>query len=571
MCEAQQMATLQDGHLPRAVSATFESLDSTDMARCLAGTREDILQQVYCWISGDNEQIRQSDQANAVEESSRIFWINGSAGTGKTFLSTVWGNINAEHNTGKTTIAYTVAEACRANKTLGATFFCSRYSAERSNPNLIFTTIAHQLGQFFAPFRTEIARALKSHPDIGYSSVPYQLEELILKPLRAVGDSFPSSLIIFDALDECKDDRVTSIILSSLSRHVADLAPLKFLITSRPEQNITSAFKSSTQLSPLARPLILHEIELGIVQQDIESYLTSSLSQIREAYYLENSWPSPSDVRALAMLSNGLFIFAATSVGFIRDRNYSSPADQLASLLINAPMVAQSPSSPHHRLDELYTQVLNHAFPNIAPPLTDRIKIVLGSIILLRDPLSSRALENLLKLRPTTVRQTLVHLQSVVIVPENESQVMRLLHPSFFDFITDPPRCRKTNFVVNTLTQHTILACACLEAMMCLRQDICEIQNPSLLNSEVDDLPSRITKYITPHIQYACRHWAFHLKNASISDVLLDLVKQFCSKCLLYWVEVCSLLGELRSALVALHDAQQFLVVSSVFRYKINS
>jgi hypothetical protein len=67
-----------------------------------------------------------------------------------------WRKIDVEHGTGKTTIAYTVAEACRASKTLGATFFCSRYSAERSNPNLIFTTIAHQLGQFFAPFRAEM-------------------------------------------------------------------------------------------------------------------------------------------------------------------------------------------------------------------------------------------------------------------------------------------------------------------------------------------------------------------------------------------------------------------------------
>jgi hypothetical protein len=242
---------------------------------------------VHSWICGDGER---SGNAN-INENPCIFWINGSAGTGKTVLFIDPGKIDADHRTGKTTIAYTIAEACRANKTLGATFFCSRYSAERSDPNLIFTTIAHQLGQFFDPFKAEITRVLKSHPDIGYSSVPYQLEELIVKPLHAVGDSFPSCLVIFDALDECKDDRITSIILTSLSRRVTELSPLKFLITSRPEQNITSAFKPPSRLSPLAQPLVLHEIELGIVQQDIERYLASSLSQIREEYYLENSWP----------------------------------------------------------------------------------------------------------------------------------------------------------------------------------------------------------------------------------------------------------------------------------------
>jgi hypothetical protein len=396
--------------------------------------------------------------------------------------------------------------------------------------------------------------------------VPYQLEELIVKPLRAVGDSFPSCLVIFDALDECKDDHVTSIILSTLFHHITELSPVKFLITSRPEQNITNAFRSLTQLAPLARPLILHEIELCIVQQDIERYLTVSLSQIRDEYDLERSWPSASDIRALTVLSNGLFIFAATSVNFIQDRNYSSPPDQLASLLENAPTLAHSWASPHRRLDELYTQVLGHAFPHITAPLADRLKMVLGSIILLRDPLSSYSLEHLLNLRPTTVRQTLRHLHSVVTVPESDSQVIRLLHPSFFDFMTDPTRCRKAHFVVNPLTQQTVLACACLNTMMLLREDTCEIKNSCMLNSEVDDLPSRIAKYIPPHIQYACRHWVFHLTNACISDVLLDLVRQFCSKGLLHWVEVCSLLGELRNALVALHDARQFLVVGcSVF------
>jgi hypothetical protein len=338
-------------------------------------------------------------------------------------------------------------------------------------------------------------------------------------------------------------------------------------VTSRPEQNITMAFKSR-QLGSAAQRLILHEIELGVVQHDIDRYITSNLSLIREYYGLESSWPSEADIQALAVLSNGLFIFAATSVHFIQDRNYSSPRDQLADLLRNSVMVAESSSSPHRHLDRLYTQVLNHAFPDISPRLGARLKTVLGSIIFLQDPLSPLALEWLLNLTPRTVRETLAHLQSVIIVPENDVQIIRLLHPSFVDFMTDPMRCQDAKFVVNAEAQHTLLACACLQTMRVLKQDICGIINPSVLNSEVDDLPSRITKCIPPHIQYACRRWALHLTNALVSDLLLDLVKEFCSKYHLYWVEVCSLLGELRNALIALHDAQQFLAVScSVSQY----
>ena len=480
---------------------------------------------------------------NDMTKNPHILWINGSAGTGKT------------------TIAYTVAETCSNHGILGASFFCSRDYAERSNPDQIFTTIAHQLGLFSPLFKVELTRALKSNPDIIYSSVPYQLERLIVKPLREVGGLFPACVIVLDALDECKDDGFTSIIMSSLSRYITELSPIKFLVTSRPEQNITTAFKSQI-LGRASHRLVLHEVELGAVQHDIELYLTSKLSMIRESYGLERSWPSETDVRNLARLSNGLFIFASTSVNFIQDRNDSSPRNQLAALLHNSVTVTESSSSPHRHLDRLYRQVLDHAFPKISPGLLHRLKIVLGTILFLKNPLSPLALELLLHLRQNTVRETLVHLQSVIIVPQNDAQIIRLLHPSFFDFMTDPMRYGNATFGLIATDQHTWLARACLQAVTTLKRDICGIQSVFILNNEVDDLPLRITKCIPPHIQYACRHWAWHLINASVSDQLLGLVKEFCSKYLLYWIEACSLLGELRNALIALQDAKQFLSVS---------
>jgi hypothetical protein len=469
-----------------------------------------------------------------------IFWIKGSAGTGKT------------------TIAYSVAEDCRKHNVLGASFFCSRDDAECSNSRLIFTTIAYQLGLFNALFRDEVTRALKSNPDIGYSSEAYQLEQLIVKPLRALQGSFPPAVVVLDALDECKESNTTSTILSSLSRHVNELRPLKFLITSRPEFHINTAFKSS-QLSLATQRLILHEVELGVVQDDIERYLSSMLGRIGECYGFEGIWPSPEDVHAIAQLSFGLFIFAATSVKFIEDRNYCNPRRQLEKLIRDAATSAEA-SSPRHRLDRLYSQVLDLAFPDVSLELSGRLKVVLGSICLLQDPLSSVALERLLCLNG--VRQTLLYLHSVIIVPEDKAGMIRLLHPSFFDFITDPTRCLNPRFVVDATAQHTLLARVCLETMVQgLQRDICGIRNPSLLSSEVDDLPSRIASHIPPHLQYACRRWAWHLTNGMVSDNLLSLVEEFCSKYLLFWVEVCSLLGELRNALLALDAAQVALRV----------
>jgi hypothetical protein len=373
-------------------------------------------------------------------------------------------------------------------------------------------------------------------------------------------------VVVIDALNECKDDSATSVIVAALLRHVTELSPLKILITSCPERKIAAGFESSA-LGLATRRFALHEIKLGVVQNDIERYLTAKLTVTRQLFHLQDSWPSTVDIQALSSLSFGLFIFAATSVKFIEDQNYSDPVGQLAKLLRSSTATAEGPS-PQCHLNQLYTQVLTHAHPDISLDLAGRLKLVIGTILLLRDPLSARNLEYLLNMIPdnpdsnhSPVRHTLIHLHSVVIVPHDDTQVIRLLHPSFFDFLINPDRCLNTKLVVNTGAQHTLLAQACLYAMKGLKRNICGIESFTMLNSEVDNLPARITRYIPAHLQYACRHWGSHLANAMVSDILLNLLKEFTSEGLLYWVEVCSLMGDLQSLLMSLDVALQALAV----------
>jgi hypothetical protein len=518
-------------------SAAFESLDPQKIVRCFEGTRVDVLDQLRRWIDEENT-------GDSTVPDAPIFWINGSAGTGKT------------------TLAYTFADECRRRGIPVTSFFCSRDFAERSNPNLIFASIAHHLAQIFPSFGVRLAEVLQLNPHLASASVPYQLEELIINPLRSTRDSFRLCLIVIDALDECKDEGTTSIILSSLSRYVSEISPLKILVTSRPEQSITSVFASrSGHLNAASQRLVLHELELGVVRQDIKLYLSSALRDIAERHRLDSSWPEEEDIQALATLSSGLFIFAATSIKFVEDRNDSDPVGQLTRLLS-----AGVQSSPYHHLDKLYMQVLTRAFPDISIQLSGRLKMILGSIVFLQEPLSPLSLENLLGLTPSAVRQTVLHLCSILRLPDSDSDTrpIQLHHPSFADFITYSNRRCDARFAVDSEKQHTLLAIQCLRAMQSLKRDICGINNPCILNSEVDDLPSHITANIPTHIQYACRYWMFHITYALISDNLVDLLKEFCTKYLLYWVEVCSLLGELRNTLVGLHAVKDFLLVRAL-------
>jgi hypothetical protein len=188
---------------------------------------------------------------------------------------------------------------------------------------------------------------------------------------------------------------------------------------------------------------------------------------------------------------------------------------------------------------------------------------VLGTVVLLFDPLDPESLEGLLDLEDRTVRMVFSSLHSMVIVPEPGDGPVRLIHPSSHDFLIDRGRCSDDDFVVNAHLQHTLLAELCLRVLLKnLSRDMCEIKDPSIFNQEVVDLPIRIAIHIPAHVRYACRHWASHLLSGSIHNTILELLLQFSSTQLLNWLEVMSLLGDLNSAITALQSAVRTVKVS---------
>ena len=131
----------------------------------------------------------------------QVYWMNGHAGSGKS------------------TIAQSFAEWLSAQHKLGASFFCSRESNIRSDYKTIFPTLAYQLAQpshlASSKYRKALLRALKKNPDIASLTLQNQLEELLVKP---VVDSDLTTILVIDALDECRDNNSTSIVLSFLDR-----------------------------------------------------------------------------------------------------------------------------------------------------------------------------------------------------------------------------------------------------------------------------------------------------------------------------------------------------------------
>ncbi|EKM52754.1 uncharacterized protein PHACADRAFT_211969 [Phanerochaete carnosa HHB-10118-sp] len=521
-----------------AVAARFDY--PSQRVTCEDGTRSETLNTIYQWLLPHQAELRIPEIVLQLPRLDALaFWLSGVAGTGKS------------------TISQSVAQWCSERGYLGASFFCSRDSRECSDVQMIFPTIAYQLGQWDRRFREKTAEVLRQDPDIQTSLVSRQLKRLIVDPLQEL-PNFPPCAVVIDALDECKDDETTSLIVRALSQHVSDLAPLKIFLTSRPIPNITYGFQS-TGLLNATQHIILHEVPPATTERDIGIFLQEKMASVRQRYNLGRSWPSADQMSQLVARTHRLFIYAATAVRYIEDVNACDPKGRLRSLLEGQGATANERTA-FDQLDELYLQVLKSAHPNVTRELKLRLKSVLGTLVLIRDRLSPNAIDTLMFLEPGTVRTTLTYLYSVVMVPDEDDAMISLIHPSFQDFLTNANRCRDPDLLVDPANQHGLIARRCLETMIGgLQMDICNI-GQSVPNSEVPRLPDLIATHISPSLQYASLHWAHHVSSGEIDNELSSLVVEFSENYLLNWLEVLSLLGELGEAVSAMQKLRERLL-----------
>ena len=115
------------------------------------------------------------------------------------------------------------------------------------------------------------------------------------------------------------------------------------------------------------------------------------------------------------------------------------------------------------------------------------LRTTLGSIVTLLSPLSASSLSRLLGIRKEVLDQTLNDLHSVLDVPKDQSQLLRLHHPSFRDYLLSRDRCQDPGFWVDEKQAHQTLANSYIQLISTsLKQDIYSLDTPSMLTSDVD-------------------------------------------------------------------------------------
>ncbi|QRV98536.1 Vegetative incompatibility protein HET-E-1 [Ceratobasidium sp. AG-Ba] len=384
-------ATLAERRLnamPISMEGIYDYGESVHLgrARCLPGTRVELLAQLGNW---------------AQDYQTRIFWLNGMAGSGKT------------------TVAYSFCEQLDSTRRLAASFFCSRQLPSCRDINRIVPSISYQLARYSLPFAQAISSILAKTPDAHTLPIHSQLIELLVKPLNRVKESLPCDLVIvIDALDECGDGML-DFIVSLLSTTKG--SPAKFFLSSRPEPEVLDKI-------PRTQLFEIHIHELGqtmvhVVKEDIRTYLQTTLSR--------TGFVSEADIDQLVERSGVLFIYAATVVRYI---SQSSDPARLRKIL---GLPTDTGRSTQH-LDRLYDTILAPALGS-GDKDSEEAKLILCTIVCALEPLSTSIISELLLFDERAVVAPLLE-RLVPVIQVSSSQVASTIHASFTEYLLDANR-----------------------------------------------------------------------------------------------------------------------------------
>ncbi|KAF9058269.1 hypothetical protein BJ165DRAFT_120998 [Panaeolus papilionaceus] len=411
--------------------AAYNSRDRYDPPKCHPNTRTGLLNTTRNW---------------ARDGRSRILWLYGSAGAGKS------------------AVAQTLAMELRAASNLAASFFFSRtaqLNSHRGHEGRFVTTIAYQLTEVVTGLKHFVEHVIVSRPSIFDLTLTEQVVALIIDPLKALQLDMANNggtacvlpkVIVIDGLDECKEEAGQIQVLEALAALVSyqDVFPCSVFLASRPEVIIRSWMNNNQSENPqLLRTISL--LDHCDSDHDIEVFMNDETAKIKQShllkYLIPASWPSPELVQRIIRRASGQFVYAATIIKYIKDLR-GHPCERLEAILKHA---IPSDDRPYADLDALYLHILRQTkHPKLVHQiLAFRITTTTfwGKML---DIDSRDYLRTLLSL-PYSVHTLLVDLQSIMNCDEDGMQLMGYAdrnrpypalfhHASLLEFLLDPHR-----------------------------------------------------------------------------------------------------------------------------------
>ncbi|KAG8724741.1 hypothetical protein FRC09_015008 [Ceratobasidium sp. 395] len=501
----QTMRTLE-------IDRMYAKLRPTDLAgynpdyRCAEGTRLDLVEELVGW-------------AQKPKASSRLAWVHGPSGFGKSSIAT------------------SLCLRLSDQSTLASSFFCKRDIPELRNPRRVLMTIAYGLARRWEPYQKALITAFRKDPELHSKHFQPLYNALLCDPLRtASAGNQPAGLlvVVVDALDECGDTVARRQLLRCLLDLSRRLSWLRTLVTSRPDPDVQEFFVRTK-----SRRYIGFDVTKYDASADIRVFVQGYLGSMTGVKGLPND-----AIDRISTQASGLFIWARTACKFIADGfDRRERLDQVLS------------GSGLADIDLLYATAIRNGMLDAGGDNMNYMLECLGVVVATaqRTPLSVANLALLLQDRVSedAPGRIVGSLSSVLYVDRSSGDAIRIFHPSFMDFIID--RSRSKELCVDLEQQNTVLAECCFGVMVDgLKFNICGLETFDRFNIDIQDLDSRVEAAIPSHLSYSCLYWSSHLIDAYPNRLETCLREFLFGRTLLYWIEALSLLGKPGTAAASL-------------------
>ncbi|KAF2626135.1 beta transducin-like protein HET-D2Y [Macroventuria anomochaeta] len=489
----------------------LRSTDPHDDKKRIEETKGGLLSDSYCWVLDNTAfQLWQRDQH------SRLLWIKGDAGKGKTML--LCGIIN---------------ELKKSTNDLSF-FFCQGTDSRINSATAVLRGLMYLLVRQ-QPWLTSHLR--KRYDHVGGSlfqdaNAWVALSEVFTSMVQDKG--LKTSCLVVDALDECVVDLPK--LLDLIVRTTASSTRVKWLVSSRNEDHIEHKLKSISDEAQLSLELKQNAEQ---VARAVDAYIDHRLACLESLRENDLREQLRNELRRKA---NGTFLWVAL---VMQELEKPESWDLLA-------IVEEAPAGLHQLYDRMMDQIQRLSTRN-----ADICRSLLCTAAIAYRPLylaemgSLRGLSGRATVLPETVRKIVAMCGSFLTIRDEQ---VYLVHQSAKDYLSNKMRAAA---LPSQSEMHYDLFNQSLELMFrTLKRDMYNLVEIGISIEEAE-VPDSDTLATT---RYSCVYWVDHLCDSkpkswadSVGDrKVIDAVDEFIRKKYLYWLEGLSLCRSMGKGVVSM-------------------
>ena len=227
--------------------------------------RQWVLEQIRAWLDDEN--------------GSKVFWLTGGPGVGKTAIS-IW-------------------LSCKALPEIHAWHLCQHSDSITSNPKNCILSLAYYLSTHLPAYFMQLKQInLEELININEVNVNTLFMRLLVEPLNSIEPSGSPVVILIDAIDEANTENGDNPLAKFIGMNFSKFPSwIRFIITSRPVYDVKKWLKQ-------LRPITLETSDSRNLQ-DIRQYV---LTRLNKTPYAEAQLAAIAD--AIVEKSEGVFLYA---------------------------------------------------------------------------------------------------------------------------------------------------------------------------------------------------------------------------------------------------------------------